>query len=61
MDIYHNYLEIPFKEMDREDCGTVGYCLAIQRNEIVPFTEMCMDLETVTQPEVHQKEKTNIV
>ena len=61
MDIYHNYLEISFKEMDREDCGTVGYCLAIKRDETVPFTEMCMDLETVTQTEVNQKEKTNIV
>lgn len=70
MDIYHNYSEISLKEMDIEDCGTVGYCLAIKRSEIVPFTERCMDLETVTQTvisktvitqTVNQKEKTNIV
>ena len=47
--------------MDIEDCGTVGYCLAIKRKETVPFTERCMDLEAVTQTEVNQKEKTNIV
>ena len=34
---------------------------AIKRNETVPFTERCMDLEAVTQTEVNQKEKTNIV
>ena len=30
---------------------------AIKRNEIVPFAEMWMDLETVVQSEVSQKEK----
>ena len=31
--------------------------LAIKRNEIGPFVEMWMDLETVIQNEVSQKEK----
>ena len=31
--------------------------LAIKRNEIVSFAEMWMDLETVIQSEVSQKEK----
>ena len=33
------------------------YHSAIKRNEIVPFAETWMDLETVTQGEVSQKEK----
>ena len=33
------------------------YYSAIRMNEIVPFTEMWMDLETVIQNEVSQKEK----
>ena len=40
---------------------TMEYYSAIKRNEIVPFAEMWMDLETVVQSEVSQKEKTNIV
>ena len=36
---------------------TMEYYSAIKRNEIVPFTEMWMDLETVIQSEVRQKEK----
>ena len=36
---------------------TVEYYSAIKRNQIVPFTEMWMDLETVIQNEVSQKEK----
>ena len=36
----------------------MGYYSAIKRNEIVPFAEMWMDLETVIQNEVSQKEKT---
>ena len=36
---------------------TMEYYSAIKRNEIVPFAEMCMDLETVIQSEVGQKEK----
>ena len=39
---------------------TMEYYSAIKRNEIVPFAEMWMDLETVTQTEVI-KRKTNIV
>ena len=33
------------------------YYSAIKRNEIVPFAEMWIDLETVMQTEVSQKEK----
>ena len=36
---------------------TMGYYSAIKRNEIVPFAEMWMDLETVIRNEVSQKEK----
>ena len=36
---------------------TVEYYSAIKRNEIGLFVEMWMDLETVTQSEVSQKEK----
>ena len=35
---------------------TMEYCSAIKRNEIVPFVETLMDLETVTQRE-SEKEK----
>ena len=33
------------------------YYAAIKRNKIVPFAETWMDLETVIQSEVSQKEK----
>ena len=33
------------------------YYSAIKRNEIEPFVEKWMDLETVTQSELSQKEK----
>ena len=33
------------------------YYSAIKRNKIVPFTETWVDLETVIQTEVSQKEK----
>ena len=36
---------------------TMEYYSAIKRNEIVPFAEMWMDLESVIQSEVSQKEK----
>ena len=36
---------------------TVEYYSAMKRNKIVPFAEMWMDLETVIQSEVNQKEK----
>ena len=36
---------------------TIEYYSAIKRNKIVPFAEMCIDLETVIQREVSQKEK----
>ena len=35
----------------------MGYYSAIKRNEIGSFVEMWMDLETVIQSEVSQKEK----
>ena len=35
----------------------IRYYSAIKTNEIVPFAETCMDLETVIQDEVSQKEK----
>ena len=35
------------------------YYSAIKRNEIAPFAEMWMNLESVTQNEVSQKEKKN--
>ena len=34
-----------------------GILLSHKRNEIVPFAEIWMDLETVIQSEVSQKEK----
>ena len=36
---------------------TMEYYSAIKRNKIVPFAETWMDLETVIQNEVSQKEK----
>ena len=36
---------------------TMKYYSAIKRNEIVSFAEMWMNLESVTQNEVSQKEK----
>ena len=35
---------------------TMEYYSAIKRNEIVPFAEKWMDLETVIQSEISQKE-----
>ena len=40
---------------------TMEYYSAIRRNEFVPFAETWMDLETVIQSEVGQKEKTSVV
>ena len=39
---------------------TMEYYSAIRRNEIVPFAETGMELETVIQSEISQKEK-NII
>ena len=36
---------------------TVEYCSAIKRNESESFVDMWMDLESVIQSEVSQKEK----
>ena len=36
---------------------TMEYCSAIKRNETGPFVETWMNLETVIQSEVRQKEK----
>ena len=41
--------------MDKDVVYTMENYSAIKRNEIVPFAEMCMDLETVIQSEVGQK------
>ena len=40
---------------------TMEYYSAIERNKIGSFVEKWMELETVIQSEVSQKEKTNIV
>ena len=50
------------RRMDKEDVYmyTVEYYSVIKRNKIGSFVEMWMDLETVRQSEVSQKEK-NIV
>ena len=37
------------------------YYSAIKRNEIVPFAEMWMDLETVIQSEISQEEKKKYI
>ena len=37
--------------------STMEYYSAIKRNEIGSFVETCMDLETVIQSELSQKEK----
>ena len=45
--------------MDKENVViyTMEYYLAIKRNEIGPFVVMWMNLESVTQNELSQKEK----
>ena len=46
--------------MDKEDVVhtyTMGYYSAIKRNKIVSFVEMWMDLESVIESKVSQKEK----
>ena len=44
--------------MDKEDVVYIyNGILAIKRNKIGSFAETCMDLETVIQSEVNQKEK----
>ena len=46
------------RRMDKEDVvHTYNGILAIKRNEIGSFVEMWMDLDTVIQSEVSQKEK----
>ena len=40
---------------------TMQYYSTTKKNEIALFVEMQMDLETVIQSEVSQKEKTNTV
>ena len=46
------------RRMDKEDVVYIyNGILAIKRNEIGSFVEMWMDLETVIQSEVSQKEK----
>ena len=41
--------------MDKDVVYTMENYSAIKRNEIVPFTEMCTDLETVIQSEVRKR------
>ena len=47
------------REMDKEDvvCVYSGILLCHKRNKTVPFAQMWMDLESVMQSEVSQKEK----
>ena len=46
------------RRMDKEDVAHIyNGILAIKRNEIGSFVETWMDLETVIQSEVSQKEK----
>ena len=46
------------KQIKRMWCiYTMGYNSAINKNEVVSFAEMWMDLETVIQSEVSQKEE----
>ena len=47
------------REMDKENVCTytMEYYSGIKWNEIVPFTETQMDLETVRQSEMNQKEE----
>ena len=45
--------------MDKEDVVHIyNGILAIKRNKIGSFVEMCMDLESVMQSEVSQKEES---
>ena len=45
--------------MDKEDVVHIhnGNYSVIERNEIVPFAEMWMDVETVAQKDLNQKEQ----
>jgi len=47
------------KEMDNEDVVNIynGIFLSHKNSEIVSFVEMWMDLETVVQTKISQKEK----
>ena len=49
--------------MDKEDVVHIynGILLSHKKNEIVPFAEMWMDLETVMQSGVSQKNKYHII
>ena len=43
--------------MDKDVVHIYSGVLVIKRNRIVPFIEMCIDLENVIQSEASQKEK----
>ena len=45
------------RRMDKDVVRIYNGISAIKRNKIEPFSEMRMDLETVIQSEVSQKEK----
>ena len=49
------------RQMVKEDVVHMynGILLSLKKNEIVSFVEKWMDLETVIQSEVSQKEKNN--
>ena len=38
----------------------VGYFSTVRQNKTVPFAEVWMDLDNVTQSEISQKRKTNM-
>ena len=42
-------------------CGNNGYYSGIKRNKIVPFAKTRIDLETIIQSEVSQKEKKQVL
>ena len=51
------------RRMDKEDVAhiyTMEYYSAIKRNEIELFVVRWMDLESIIQSEVRQKEKNNV-
>ena len=54
---YGSNLNVHQQRMDREDVyiPTVEYYLVIKRNEIASFVVMWMDLETVIQSEIREK------
>ena len=50
------YLALEF-QAEKQNQNTIEYYSVIKRNEIGSFVETWMDLETVIQSEISQKEK----